>query len=235
MFGKLILRIFFVQHPGDVAVTADLRQNRRRRDAHALSVAADDRPVRRGDGILRAVVAVAVDEGEVRLYGQTVDGKLHRLHAGVENVDLVDLPCVDGGNTVCDRLFTNDVKKRFALLLRQLFGVVQPLDHAVRRQDHGSSVHRSHQRTGAGFIHAADLCAAGGKRFALAGIINAHDGSSGTVSSVKRPSLPPRNSSSKIRLMRSVSTSPPEMRKPRLRAAFCSSAHPSSPSSAVTL
>ena len=42
---------------------------------------------------------------------------------------------------------------------------------------------------------------------------------SSTVSSVKRPNLPPRNSSSKTRLIRSVSTSAPRMRKPRLRPA----------------
>ena len=42
-----------------------------------------------------------------------------------------------------------------------------------------------------------------------------HSGSS----SVKRPSLPARNSSSKIFAMRSVSTSPPEIRKPRFRPA----------------
>ena len=43
---------------------------------------------------------------------------------------------------------------------------------------------------------------------------------SSTVSSVKRPSLPPRNSSNNMRLMRSVSTCAPRIRKPRFRPAF---------------
>ena len=44
----------------------------------------------------------------------------------------------------------------------------------------------------------------------------------GAVSNVKRPSLPARNSSSRMRAMRSVSTWAPRMRKPRLRPAFSS-------------
>ena len=42
-------------------------------------------------------------------------------------------------------------------------------------------------------------------------------------SSVNRPNLPARNSSSKIFAIRSVSTSPPEIRKPRFRPAASSS------------
>ena len=66
------------------------------------------------------MVTVAVDEGKVRLDVQTVDGKLHRLHAGVQNVDLVDLPRVYGRDAVSDRPFADDVKQRLALFLAEL-------------------------------------------------------------------------------------------------------------------
>ena len=46
------------------------------------------------------------------------------------------------------------------------------------------------------------------------------------TSSVKRPSFPLRNSSSRILAMRSVSTSPPDIRNPRLRPASSSSSQP---------
>ena len=185
------------------------------------------------------MVAVAVDEGKVRLDVQTVDGKLHRLHAGVQNVDLVDLPRVHGRDAVSDRPFADDVKQRLALFLAELLRVVQPLDDAALRQDHRGGVHRAHQRTRARLVHAADmgmpLCAGGGfQLIACERNVLAHAFSSGN-SSVKRPSLPARYSSSKMRAMRSVFTSPPDMRKPRLRPAFSSSSQPGSPGSTAIL
>ena len=171
------------------------------------------------------MVAVAVDERVVRRNLQRVDGKLHRLHARAENVRRIDLACVDRRDGAGDGLFENNGEKRFALFLRQLFGIVQSFDHAVRRQDDRSGIHRPHQRPRARLVHAADGRKARRAGFLLKMQVDAHALSpSGGSSSVKRPSLPPRNSSSRMRLIRSVSTSPPEIKNPRLRPAFSSSA-----------
>ena len=59
--------------------------------------------------------------------------------------------------------------------------------------------------------------------FSANGTIHGVTSSVGAVSKVKRPSLPARNSSSRMRAMRSVSTWAPRMRNPRLRPAFSSS------------
>ena len=66
-------------------------------------------------------------------------------------------------------------------------------------------------------IHAADVLCAQRPLFLFV-IPESHTQSSGN-SRVNLPSLLPRNSSSRIRAIRSVSISPPGIRKPRLRAA----------------
>ena len=225
VLGKLILGVLRVQHLDHITVTADLCQHARRGDRKAHAVPADDQLVRRGDARRRAMVAVAVDERVVRRDLQRVNGELHRLHACAQNVRRIDLACVDGRDGAGDSLLKNNGKKRFALFLRQLFRVVQPLDLTVFRQDNGGGVHRPHQRPRACLVHAADKSMARRAGLCLIMQVDAHALSpSGGSSSVKRPSLPPRNSSSRIRLMRSVSTSPPEIKNPRLRPAFSSSA-----------
>ena len=101
------------------------------------------------------------------------------------------------------------------------------LGYAVIETDakQGGGVHRPHQRPRACLVHAADEGMARRAGLCLIMQVDAHALSpSGGSSSVKRPSLPPRNSSSRMRLMRSVSTSPPEIKNPRLRPAFSSSA-----------
>ena len=95
---KLILRVLLIQHVDDIAVTADLGQDGGGGDGGGVRVTAHDTAVGRGDGSELTVVTVAVDEGKVRPRCQTIDGQLHGLHAGGEDIRLVDLPSGDGGH-----------------------------------------------------------------------------------------------------------------------------------------
>ena len=79
------------------------------------------------------MIPVAVDEGIVRRDRQSVDGQLHGLHPGAEDVRCVDLLCTDGGHRPRRRLLADDVEQSLPLLLRQLLAVVKAGDTAVHR------------------------------------------------------------------------------------------------------
>ena len=121
-----------------------------------MRVTAHDTAVGRGDGSELTVVTVAVDEGEVRPWCQTIDGQLHGLHAGGEDIRLVDLPSGDGGHGPGQGLLLYPQEKGLPLLFRQLFGVIQAGKLELLRENNGGGVNRSHQRTGTGLIHPTD-------------------------------------------------------------------------------
>ena len=165
VLGELILGILLIQHIGHIPVTADLGQNGGRRDGSGMTVALHDAAVGHGDGGMLSAVTVAVDEGHVRLQGQSIDSQLHGLHPGGENVGGVDLRGADTGHRPCKCRGGNHVVQRFPLLFRQLFGIVQTLDQALTGQDHRRRVYRAHQRPRSGLVHAADRLAALRPRF----------------------------------------------------------------------
>src|SRR5699024_8575204 len=92
------------------------------------------------------------------------------------------------------------------------------LDLHPQGEDDRRGVHRARQGAGPRLVTAADE---GVPLFQGLPLIVPHvchlSASSGS-SRVKRPSLPPRNSSSSTRAIRSVSHSPPEIRIPRFWA-----------------
>ena len=222
VFFKPILRIG-LRHPAHIAVTCDLCEHGGRRDVGTLAVAADDASARHGD----AGVPVAVDERERRLWGQLRDGPVHGQKRCAEDVALLDLLHGRKRDAVAQRLRDDGIIKRLALFLRELFRVVQAQDLQPRRQHHCRRAHGPCQRSAPGLIHAAQRL--GVRRaqlvFQCPQIDLRHTSASG-ISSVMRPSLPPRYSSSSTPAIRSRSYSPPEMRKPRFLAACSSSSKP---------
>ena len=222
MFFKAILRIG-LRHPAHVAVTRDLCEHGGRRDVGALAVAADDAPARHRN----AGVPVAVDERERRLRGELCDGPVHGQKRRAEDVVLLDLLHGRKCDAVAQRLRDDGIIERLALVLRELFRVVQAWDLQSRRQHHRRRAHRPGQRSAPGLVHTAQRI--GVRRaelvFQCPQIDLRHTSASG-ISSVMRPSLPPRYSSSSTPAIRSRSYSPPEMRKPRFLAACSSSSKP---------
>ena len=63
---ETVLGIGFMEFPSGVAVTADLGQNRGRRDGGTEPVTLDNGLVGGGNGALTAAIPVAVDEGKIR-------------------------------------------------------------------------------------------------------------------------------------------------------------------------
>ena len=222
VFFKPILRIGLC-HPAHIAVTCDLCEHGGRRDVGTLAVAADDASARHGD----AGVPVAVDERERWLWGQLRDGPVHGQKRCAEDVALLDLLHGRKRDAVAQRLRDDGIIKRLALFLRELFRVVQARDLQPRRQHHRRRAHGPCQRAAPSLVHAAQRL--GVRRaqlvFQCPQIDLRHASASG-ISSVMRPSLPPRYSSSSTPAIRSRSYSPPEMRKPRFFAACSSSSKP---------
>ena len=85
---------------------------------------ADDAGVQRGHGGTFAVVAVAVDQREIRADGERINRELHRLHPCAENIRCIDLRRADGGHRPRLGLCYNYIVERIAFFRCQLLRVI---------------------------------------------------------------------------------------------------------------
>ena len=137
----------------------------------------------------------------------------------LQNIEPVDLVLIGKSYSPRARPGRDLRIQRIALLFRKLFRVVQALNAVVWIENDCRCVNRSGQWAAACLVHTADRTIPLLPQITFKGI---HQQSSGGSSSVMRPSLPERNSSSSTRAMRSVSYSPLPARNPRFLASSVS-------------
>ena len=129
-----------------------LRQDGRRRDGGEGGIAVDDGPVVLEAEAPEGAELVAVDEEERRLRVEPEDGALHPRDGGPEDVDAVNLLCLNRFHGPGDGFALDDGTEFVALPLRQLLRVVEERMAEIRREDHGGGIHRSGERPAAGLV-----------------------------------------------------------------------------------
>ena len=102
--------------------------------------------------ILIRLKAIPIDDDKPRFAIQGIQGPVHGLNRGTQNIDLVDLVLVHKGNTITERLSLNDGSQHFSPSLGELFRVVQKIIGKALRQDHSGRHNRSGQTTSSGFV-----------------------------------------------------------------------------------
>ena len=164
---EAVLRIFLI-HFAHIAVTGHFGKDRRGGNGHAFGIALDDRDFVAGESGL----TVAVDQSKIRLHAQRFHGAAHGEKGGLQNVDLVDLFFACRADAVGDGFFTDNIIKRLTLFFAEFFGIVEPFDLAVFRQDHRRRANRSAQRAAACFVNAANMNVAFCSKLVLIGKIH---------------------------------------------------------------
>ena len=149
-------------------------------------------------------------------------GPVHRQKGRLQNIDLIDLPLVGKSDTVkYAGVLRQYGKDSLPALFGHLFGIIKSRQLQPCGQHHTGVTYRAGQRAPPHLVYPTQalkvpLCFV---IFPQVSVI----GHPGTLSSVIRPSVPLRNSSSSMMAARSVFTSPPATSIPRLRPMASSS------------
>ena len=117
----VVLRIF-LSKTIHVVIKIGLGENRGSSGSQLFTIALNDGGMR---DILVFLEAVAIDNNRLWAHLQLVEGPMHRKNRGIEDVDLVDLLRRDDANSPNHRIALDDLAQLIALLLGELFGVVQ--------------------------------------------------------------------------------------------------------------
>ena len=141
VFG--ILRMHNFDH---VAIASDLGQDGCGGDFRDFAIAFDHR-----FSFNIAGQTIAVNVNFCGYLCQSLYRAAHRRHAGPQNIELVDFAVIDERDRVNG--FGQNLRfEPLSLFARELFGVVEPLDLDIDRDDDGGGDNGSSQRTATGFI-----------------------------------------------------------------------------------
>src|SRR5579872_281182 len=95
---------------------------------------------------------VAVDEQQLWPDLQPVEGKVHRLERGPENIDPIDLVLIHPRNAPGHSISLDVSAQQVPVFRGDLFGIIQQRMEKTRRQDYRSGKYRSCKTTAAGLI-----------------------------------------------------------------------------------
>ena len=102
------------------------------------------------------LISVPVNKSEVRCETEAGNRTVHGKHCCAENVPFLNLFHGGKGYTPGKGNPLNLRKKLFPSLLGELFGVVQPRQFHLRRENHRGRADRSRKGPSYGLIHTAD-------------------------------------------------------------------------------
>lgn len=168
--GEAILRILRVERDHET-VAGDFGHDAGRGDAQAERIPGHQCSVRDRQTAHRE----AIDQRVVGFPRQGLDGAGHGEMRGPEDIEAVDLRDIRLADAPMDvGADGEDGMEMLALFGGQLFRVIQALDRAVIRQDHGGGDHGAGERTASGLIHARDKKKPASAQGTLAGEIAGH-------------------------------------------------------------
>ena len=134
-------------------VARHFRDHARRGDAEAIAIAVDDRSLGQGKRKNRE----AVDENMLRLNGESVDRRAHRLVSRAQDVDRIDLDGIDDANRPSDGVVRDKILVNlFAFFRQELFRVVQLPVFELLRQNNGRRYDRSRECAASCFVDSSD-------------------------------------------------------------------------------
>ena len=150
--GQLVLRIEPVQFQ-HLAVTLLLGQDRGGADTGLAQVTLDDG----FDQVtLQVRFTVAIDLHQLRALTQRKHRALHRQHAGVQDIQLIDFLDAGLGHSPAQGFVMDFLFEQLTFFFAQLLGIGQAGDRLCRIQNHRGRDHRTGQRTTPGFIDACN-------------------------------------------------------------------------------
>ena len=139
--APVVRRVFSVETYHQ-RIAVGFGQDGSRGDGEVGRVALDHTLIRDSQTVFEAI---AVDEQEFGLDGETGHRIVHSLYGGVEDVDLVNSLFGDLCHTECQRITFDDGAQLFALGGGELFGIVNLLIHIIVWKHYGSGAYRARQ------------------------------------------------------------------------------------------
>ena len=134
-------------------VARDLRDHAGGRDAEAIAIAINDRRLRQR----KREYGKAVDEDVLGRGGQRLERGAHRLMSGAEDIDRVNLDCIDHAHRPKDGVVRDELLVNLLAFLRQkLLGIVELSVPEFFRQNDSGGYDRPGQGAAARFVDAGD-------------------------------------------------------------------------------